>query len=823
MKKLFLFLGMMVVMPAVAASVNYSELEPKYGTMCYYNFDSEEPYDTGCGSDVLKALKPGEWSVMFLDKQEDTVDIIGTSWCSDVYNDEKPYDPAKYQSKIATDYSGGKPSGQYCYCKMGTPDASQWMFFYGFADTKECTNNCAQYCADAMSKDAGAYSAMFATISSGGGSSGSGDDFSYLLEMENQAKNCWLSPKGDVESNGCPESVVKQLDSPGEWAGTLFDKSGNYTVINGIAMIMGELKNPPSVGDVPDATTQAEIDTEYAKLTPKSNPGGEYCFCKTNAPGESSWVLAATKKDGVDYFDECTEFCSEQIMGKFPGGGGTPADIVFPAMVNTMKSGSGGGGETPSVSFDYLYEMFGGGGYCLVNPKLQFEDYGCPNGTDEVITRPGQWATVWGNKITGDETTITGTAVVYTGVIQPKSSPEVGFIPDSTVQTALTNTYNAIGTGTDREGDYCFCRADSPGESQWVLLASGDFYFSECTSQCARAMNKFDPDSSDGPGTILGNAIISTMSAPGGGAGGMSPIPTSRNYVDNILGGLQDVFTSFGNNTLMLYATADGRLDKQSIQTTLGNSTSSTAVPTRGAVLTGLNTKQDAISGTANYAVTYGSTAGTFTSTPIYSAYVRPSTALLDAAKVNSAVINAVNNEMVPVQNVGYAIKQSNYFVDMDGGNGRICYRGFNGTAYANWCDSKTNTWLGDNNNKSGKWGVSFSWGDASGISVCSAEIGSAYTVATSAQATTLDAEYAAQAGNGNLTTGQTICWCKLENIDNMWGIGSTTNWVFWGSAGSASETCSNSCAAFCAGRTGSNGIANNPRFRAAVFGSYAR
>ena len=160
------------------------------------------------------------------------------------------------------------------------------------------------------------------------------------------------------------------------------------------------------------------------------------------------------------------------------------------------------------------------------------------------------------------------------------------------------------------------------------------------------------------------------------------------------------------------------------------------------------------------------------------------------------------------VDQTAYGMTPFNPDVSIDGTS--RCYRPlYGGDNYDGRCNADTLSYLGATGNGSGKWGTVFPYGDVSGISVCSSISGPQYTAATGAQSAILNTEYAAQAGGGRdaLATGQTNCWCKMEN-PNVSG----SPWVFNGDANSA-LFCAGFCAYVCA-----NHVQDTADMRGAVF-----
>ena len=123
---------------------------------------------------------------------------------------------------------------------------------------------------------------------------------------------------------------------------------------------------------------------------------------------------------------------------------------------------------------------------------------------------------------------------------------------------------------------------------------------------------------------------------------------TSKKYVDDLMSGYQGKLPGSGANTLMIYDDETG-IGEKSIAASLGSDTSATSVPTVGAVKTGLNGKQDTITGTAGYVMTGTGYNGSVGEKPIYGTNVQYNSALVTAESVNTGVINAVNNSLIRV------------------------------------------------------------------------------------------------------------------------------------------------------------------------------
>ncbi len=122
-------------------------------------------------------------------------------------------------------------------------------------------------------------------------------------------------------------------------------------------------------------------------------------------------------------------------------------------------------------------------------------------------------------------------------------------------------------------------------------------------------------------------------------------VVTTKTYVDTMVNAKQDKLSGTSGYAVT-YGATDGATGSKAIVGILGTDTSAETLPTTGAVVTGLNAKQDAFNGTPNTVVTYTSTAGTVGETAVYdetSAYSGQEDSLAEVQHVNSAITNAFN------------------------------------------------------------------------------------------------------------------------------------------------------------------------------------
>lgn len=122
-------------------------------------------------------------------------------------------------------------------------------------------------------------------------------------------------------------------------------------------------------------------------------------------------------------------------------------------------------------------------------------------------------------------------------------------------------------------------------------------------------------------------------------------VVTTKTYVDTMVNAKQDKLSGTSGYAVT-YGATDGATGSKAIVRILGTDTSAETLPTTGAVVKELNAKQDTFDGTPNTVVTYTSTAGTVGETAVYdetSAYSGQEDSLAEVQHVNSAITNAFN------------------------------------------------------------------------------------------------------------------------------------------------------------------------------------
>ncbi len=125
-----------------------------------------------------------------------------------------------------------------------------------------------------------------------------------------------------------------------------------------------------------------------------------------------------------------------------------------------------------------------------------------------------------------------------------------------------------------------------------------------------------------------------------------SPTLTTQTYVDDLADTKQAKLSGTSGYVVTYGATA-GTLGERQVKTSITNAeTNDTSLPTSGAVVSALNTKQGIMSAPSNSVVTYTGTTGVVSSRGIYQSsgsYSSQTDTLAEAQHVNAAVANAFN------------------------------------------------------------------------------------------------------------------------------------------------------------------------------------
>ena len=369
-------------------------------------------------------------------------------------------------------------------------------------------------------------------------------------------------------------------------------------------------------------------------------------------------------------------------------------------------------------------------------------------------------------------------------------------------ESILNNEYdNLTSTGVLETGQIkCWCKMTGPLSGRWVYkYSSGQ---SSCQSECP-----FYCENGVRTDAVFREALFSAVPPS---------VVTTQTYVDNALAGKQARITTTGTNKLMTFGSSAGNIGTKDIVGTLGTSTTATTVPEVGPIVAGINSKQNAVNGTANYVMTGTGTAGTLGEKPVYSPTTNYTNALVTAQTINTAAMNAANSELTCIDNDcllwqintnGPTGISTRIYLDPSIAGTDLCFRrmscGSPSTDYNNTCGIETLSYLGAQCGYSGKWGAVFPYGDVMGKSVCvSFGGGSGYRVATADEESRLNDEYAAKAGVEQTATGGQ-CWCKME-------VPAVSPWMWFG----GQSKCDTNCPTLCAK------IRNNIDWRTAVFNS---
>ncbi|MBO7509516.1 MAG: hypothetical protein J6T57_04550 [Alphaproteobacteria bacterium] len=404
--------------------------------------------------------------------------------------------------------------------------------------------------------------------------------------------------------------------------------------------------------------------------------------------------------------------------------------------------------------------------------------------------------------------------------------------PDSQIiKTGTSFTIDIRDTcGTPSDGDYTFLGWHVTGTD--TNFISGDVYnsgtlapgstltipFANAGDTCASA-GKFWLNLE---GVWRDNLAVST--------------PTSQTYVDDGLSHKLNKLANLGGTKMLMYSTSLDSAHQigtpRDIVNTLGTvtnglyaDTSSDAAVERGVIQTAINGKQDASAinnGTEDYVVVYTNTPGQLDEKPVYGGNTNFSRALITAGTVNSAIVDAVNSELIQVDAStlqpsvnGTLWKLSDptllamYRVALNtntDGGGTCAYDFEDNIADGLAC--------GVTELSRSEWQVYFTYGNVFGKSWCSDIDGGGFgTVADSATNATLEAQYNAWTPTNVAPYGVAgdKCWCRMDNVD---GEPAVWKWVYLPLK--SGQTCTHDCASRCAIQ-----LSNGSNFRTPVFGKY--
>jgi len=306
---------------------------------------------------------------------------------------------------------------------------------------------------------------------------------------------------------------------------------------------------------------------------------------------------------------------------------------------------------------------------------------------------------------------------------------------------------------------------------------------------------------------------------------GSPNVPTSEKYVDDKMDEKQNLFGKKSSDTVVVYSSQQGVTGERAIRGDLdGVSLNDNAISTVGALdRRALNYKLDAFANLPSSNVMTYHDRTLVAARPIYSANTAFKDALVDAETANAAIINAIENEFTAVDANGNPDPNgtlwrlntapvapitiaSNLGVNENGTG--FCYKSATG-AYKRRGTCSTTLYNGLAN---GGWGAVFSYGEVSGISVCTSALPPDFLKYAGG-----DADY-----NGKYIVENQSAIQQYYNSGNSSGMFCyykmtgplASPWIFGGSAGSATS-CSNACA----NMAGYN-IANVTTWRSVTYGA---
>ena len=384
-------------------------------------------------------------------------------------------------------------------------------------------------------------------------------------------------------------------------------------------------------------TAGTSIGTTVSDLTDETGQNGaNYCWCNITTYGKTRmtgpWAyLGGTGKDcRMDCSKGCATVMSSDSAVRsvlFGSTCGTPVGPLAMAIGNAAASDDGAtdaGGEWAST------------------PKLEYH----------IAGKPLAFAVNYAK----DKTEV--------GIIRGRG--RCNRTPGDNNNDTWINptTFDTLADETgDKDANYCYCRLDDyspdfkglqtfknkPLVGPWVYLNEDKplVCASSCASWCASELS-LDVNN----GKAIGDEVNPFRLAMFYEYGFVAPM-TTQTYVDDTFNAKQAKITTTGTDKLMLYGANAGALLTRDIVTTLGSN--AYAVPVVGAVVTGLNIKQNALNGTDGWVATGTGTAGEFGEKPVYGLLTRYTDALIPASTLNSVVTDAAESELSCTQYVSGA------------------------------------------------------------------------------------------------------------------------------------------------------------------------
>lgn len=389
---------------------------------------------------------------------------------------------------------------------------------------------------------------------------------------------------------------------------------------------------------------------------------------------------------------------------------------------------------------------------------------------------------------------------------------------NGTYDVISTNFVDNLANETGQSGaQYCYCGLDSytpvNGSAQslsgpWVLFSNAGWDGAACAENCADGCA--DNLANGIPDSLAFRAAVFNAYAPSSSASGDAI--TTRTYVDNLLNTKQARITQTGTNKLMTFGNGTGATPgSRDIVSTLGTSTTATTVPETGPIVVGINSKQDAVNGTANYVMTGTGTVGTVGEKPVYSATTNYTNALVTAQTINTAATDAANGEMschtyvsgqsqTPANCLLWQIVQSAptglaIHIDLN----TIIGADTSAIAYAATDSLGVNAWGNPQNYGIEGYSSAFAvdYGSNKGVVTGRGACSSASGTSNYNYSTVLDSLPDTSGGH---------CWCKLDGYTSPSGAQQSlsSRWVYLDNlgnnviSGSTQTQCENACALNC-------------------------
>ncbi len=408
------------------ATISSSAVVEPSGTgdeYCYLTLDGKAQQDCKDTDANNYAVKGdfGNWAAVF--KDYDT--MMGISVCGSVDGGTvATIADATTETVLDNEYNKAPIKGNNCWCKMESPGESSWAFLNSFKESAECANTCTQACAsEAYSEKTGIRHAMFSSLASGETNNVVGMYF-LTPPTDNAYEFCSVSLHGNnYQDCKLEESrLYIELKKKSVWAADFNEK--DPTAILGVSAC--SVTNGVTMGTAATAAQESSIDAEYTTQISsdgKIHESQQYCWCKMESPGESSWVFLGDLELGGKCAGDCSMECADTVAKTEYVMRTALYATIPPRIMSTITTKT------------YVDDTFSGKQSTISGTNGKIVTYGSSTGAT-----PGSRDIVSTLGTSTTATTVPETGAVTTGL--------------NTKQTALNGTSGYVATGTGTAGSF---------------------------------------------------------------------------------------------------------------------------------------------------------------------------------------------------------------------------------------------------------------------------------------------------------------------------------------------------------------------------------